>query len=213
EASYRTAAADAAAVRAEAIALMRATDRRNDGNDTNYVFLSFVVAKLPAGLLGLLLAAVFAASMSASSAELNALASTTVIDVYRRLLRPGASERHTVAVSRLATVVWGAFAVGFAEVANRLGSLIEAVNILGSLFYGTILGIFLTGFYLKRVSGTAVFVAALLAEAAVIACFALTRVSFLWYNVLGCLAVIVVASALQRWTGRGSPPRPAPVLS
>ena len=211
ETAYRAVSADADAVRAQAIGLMRA-DRLSDGNDTNYVFLGFVVSKLPAGLLGLLLAAVFAAAMSASSAELNALASTTVVDVYRRLLRPGASERHAVAVSRAATVVWGTFAVGFAELANRLGSLIEAVNILGSLFYGTILGIFLTGFYLRRVGGTAVFVAALLAEAGVLACFALTRVSFLWYNVVGCLAVIAIAPLLQLWPRRTSV-QPAPASS
>ena len=139
---------------------MRASDRGADPSDTNYVFLTFVLQYLPAGLVGLVLAAIFAASMSASSAELNALASATVVDVYRRLIRPDAGERHYVLVSRLATVFWGAFAIAFAQQASHLGSLVEAVNILGSLFYGTILGIFLTGFYVPRVAGTAVFGAA-----------------------------------------------------
>jgi SSS family solute:Na+ symporter len=178
---------------------MRANDASADPSDTNYVFLGFVVKYLPAGLVGLVLAAVFAASMSASSAELNALASTTVVDVYRRLLDPGAGEGRSVLVSRLATVFWGVFAIAFAQQASRLGSLVEAVNILGSLFYGTILGIFLTGFFVRRVSGTAVFAAAIVAEAAVLACYLFTPISFLWYNVLGCLAVILLARVLEPW--------------
>jgi Na+/proline symporter len=199
--AFGAASAAADSVRNEAIALMRASDRGADTSDTNYVFLTFVVKFLPAGLVGLVLAAVFAASMSASSAELNALASATVVDVYRRLLRPDAGEKHYVLVSRLATVFWGAFAIAFAQQASRLGSLVEAVNILGSLFYGTILGIFLTGFYVKRVSGTSVFAAAIVAEAAVLACYLFTPVSFLWYNVLGCLAVILIALAFERTVG------------
>ncbi len=201
-AAYRAASAASEGVRADAIAVMRTADPGADPSDTNYVFLSFVVRHLPAGLIGLVLAMVFAASMSASSAELSALASTSVVDVYRRLLRPGAGERHYVLVSRLATVGWGAFAVLFAEYASRLGSLIEAVNILGSLFYGTILGVFLTGFYVKRVSGTAVFAAAIAAEALVLACFAFTGISFLWYNVVGCLAVLGLALLFEAFSGK-----------
>jgi len=199
--AFAAASATAESVRKEAIALMSASDRGADPSDTNYVFLAFVVKYLPAGLVGLVLAAVFAASMSASSAELNALASATVVDVYRRLLRPGAEEKHYVLVSRLATVFWGAFAIAFAQQASRLGSLVEAVNILGSLFYGTILGIFLTGFYVHRVSGTSVFAAAIVAEAAVLACYLFTSISFLWYNVLGCLAVILLALVFERTVG------------
>jgi Na+/proline symporter len=199
--AFGAASAEAESVRNEAIALMRASDRGADPSDTNYVFLTFVVRYLPAGLVGLVLAAVFAASMSASSAELNALASATVVDFYRRMLKPEAEEKHYVLVSRLATVFWGAFAIAFAQQASRLGSLVEAVNILGSLFYGTILGIFLTGFYVKRVSGTSVFAAAIVAEAAVLACYLFTPISFLWYNVLGCLAVIVIALVFERAGG------------
>ena len=193
---YREAHARSEDVRREAIATIRSADPGASASDTNYVFLSFVVGYLPAGLVGLMLAAVFAASMNASSAELNALASTTVVDVYRRLIRPHASERHYVWASRAATAGWGLFAIAFAEHAGRLGSLIEAVNILGSLFYGTILGVFLVAFFLRRVGGTAVFVAAIIGETAVLASFALTAVSFLWYNVVGCAVVVTAALAI-----------------
>ena len=195
--------AEAEAARSEAAALIRKNDPTAQGSDTNYIFLSFVLNHLPVGVIGLVLAAIFAASMSSTSAELNALSSTTSVDIYRRFLerREGAEPtvlaRREVLVSKAATVVWGAFAIAFAEFASRLGSLIEAVNILGSLVYGTILGIFLTAFYLKRVGGTSVFVAALIAEAAVVACFLFTTISFLWYNVVGCLCVVAVSLALS----------------
>jgi hypothetical protein len=113
------------------------------------------------------------------------------------LVRADASERHYVWASRAATLAWGAFAIAFAENASRLGSLVEAVNILGSLFYGTILGVFLVAFFLRGVGGTAVFVAAIGAEALVVACYALTPISFLWYNVVGCAAVVTLAVALD----------------
>ena len=193
----RQAREEAAAARAAGIDLLGQASGSAPGTDTNYIFLGFVTTFLPAGLLGLVLAAVFAASMSSTAAELNALASTTVVDFFRRLVHPGASERTLVQVSRLATVFWGAVAVGFAEYANRLGSLVEAVNILGSLFYGTILGVFALAFLSPRVSGTAAFVAALAAEAAVVACFLLTPLSFLWYNVVGCLGTVAVGFLLS----------------
>jgi Na+/proline symporter len=185
------------AVGAEAAALLKRSSPGAPTNDNNYVFLRFVLAHLPAGLIGLVFAAVFAASMNSSSAELNALASTTVVDVLKRMPALRWTGRSELAVSRLVTLVWAAFAVGFAQYASRLGTLVEAVNILGSLFYGTILGIFLAAFYLKRVSGTAVFVAALVAEVVVIACFKLTPISFLWYNLIGCALVMVLALALS----------------
>jgi len=195
-------------VRTETVALIQAQDPGAPTSDTNYVFLSFVLRYLPTGLIGLVFAAVFAASMNSSSAELNALASTTVVDVYRRLAGSATDGPHDVWVSRIVTVGWAAFAVGFAEFASRLGSLIEAVNILGSLFYGTILGIFLTAFYLKRVGGTAVFTGAIVAEAVVIACFKLTAISFLWYNLIGCMLVMMVALALQALLGPRARPDP-----
>ena len=195
-------------LRGEAVKLIQATDPSAQTSDTNYIFLSFVLHFLPVGIIGLVLAAIFAAAMNSSSSELNALASTTVVDVYQRVHK-GDTARHEVLVSRIATAAWAAFAIGFAEYASRLGSLIEAVNILGSLFYGTILGIFLTAFYLKRVGGTAVFIGALVAEAAVIACFRLTHISFLWYNLVGCAVVMLVALALSAWMPRGRAPAQA----
>ncbi|MBK8726083.1 MAG: sodium:solute symporter [Holophagaceae bacterium] len=190
KAAMQAAEAKAASIRAEAVAVVRKADPSTRGNDTNYVFLSYVLKSLPPGLIGLVLAAVFAASMSSMSAEINALGTTTVVDIWRRLLGH-TDPKKEVWVSRLATLAWGCFALLFAEYASRLGSLVEAVNILGSLFYGTILGIFLVAFYVKRVKGGAAFYAALVAEAAVLCCFFFTKLSFLWYNVVGCLVVVV----------------------
>jgi len=148
--------------------------------------------------------------MSSTSGELAALSAVTVVDGYRRLTGGAAGEHREVAVSRLATLAWGAFAMLFAEYAGRLGTLVEAVNILGSLFYGTILGIFLTAFFLKRVRGHAVFCAALAAEAGVLACFVFTPVSFLWYNVVGCGLVILLSLLFTFRSSRaGAPGIPA----
>ena len=192
---------------------MREVNPGSDGNDVNYIFLSFVLASLPVGVIGLVLAMVFAGSMSSTASELNALASTTIVDIYRRFWKRARSDRHLVVVSKLATVVWGGLAILFAEYANRLGSLIEAVNILGSLFYGTILGIFLLAFYVKRVGGTAVFLGALVGEAAVVVCFAATDISFLWYNVVGCLGTIACAVVFSLPGGRRGRPETRSVTS
>jgi SSS family solute:Na+ symporter len=132
-------------IRQEAVELIKKQNPLADPDDTNYIFLSFVIRFLPAGLVGLILAAILSASMSSSSAELNALASVTVIDIYKRLGKQNTSERHYLIVSRLATVFWGFYAIAFAQFVKNIGSFIEAVNIIGSLFYGTILGIFLIG--------------------------------------------------------------------
>lgn len=196
-ARLRDADARAAAARRDAIGVIQKSNPKADPGDTNYVFLTFVLTYLPAGLVGLVMAAVFAASMSSTAAELNALASTTIVDIYKRQIRPDASERHYVLVSKLATCFWGMFAIGFALSANRLGSLVEAVNILGSLFYGTILGIFLVAFYVKHVGGTATFLAAIAGEAVVVYCKFATDIAFLWFNVIGCVVVVIVAMALQ----------------
>ncbi len=204
--ALREADAGANAIRKEAIGLIQKSDPNAQTSDTNYIFLRFVLGHLPVGIIGLVLAAIFAASMSSTSAELNALSSTTSVDIYKRFLAPRNVDAQTAArrdvfVSKGATVLWGVFAIAFADYASRLGSLIEAVNILGSLVYGTILGIFLVAFYLKRVGGTAVFVAALIAEVAVVYCFLFTDLSFLWYNVVGCLGVMGIALLLtvMRW--------------
>lgn len=184
-------------------AFVRATSPGSGGRDVNYVFLRFVLDRFPPGLVGLVLAGVFCAAMSSASAELSALATTSVVDVWRRLVARGASEERVVLVSRLSTLFWAAVAVGFAQFAGRFGTLVEAVNVLGSLFYGTLLGIFVVAFYAKRVGGTAVFWAALAAEATVLALFAATSISFLWFNVIGCSLVAAFSLALQPLVGRG----------
>jgi Na+/proline symporter len=204
DARARVGAADErlGAVRSEAIELMRSRDPGMDPSDTNYVFLRFIIDFLPQGVIGLLIVMVFFASMNSTSSELNALASTTVVDIYRRLVRPDASDRHYLFVAKLSTVLWGAFAITFAQYASRLGSLVEAVNILGSIFYGTILGIFLLAFYAKRLSGTAVFLAAIVAEAVVVTCFFTLEISFLWYNLVGSAVVCLLAPLFDLVLGR-----------
>ncbi|MBK7978969.1 MAG: sodium:solute symporter [Ignavibacteriae bacterium] len=186
-------------LKSEVTSLIKKVDSSADTNDINYIFLSFVINYLPAGLIGLILASIFSASMSSTSAELNALASTSVIDIYKRLIKSDGSDRHYVFVSKLTTVFWGFYAIGFAMFANKLGSLIEAVNILGSLFYGTILGIFLIAFYLKKVNGTATFYSAIIAETIVILIYFFTSIPYLWYNVIGCLVLIAIAVFLNRY--------------
>ena len=166
-------------------------------NDTNYIFLSFVTRYLPAGVVGLLIAVIFAAAMSSSSGEVNSLATVTVIDVYRRHIRPNATDRHYLWVSRLATAFWASYAVFFAQYAKKLGSLIEAVNLLGSLFYGSLLGVFVLAFWFRRVTGTGAFIGMLVGEAAIFAAFSFTSISFLWYNVIGCVVVIATGVAVS----------------
>jgi len=184
-------------LRAERITLIKKANPDADTNDTNYIFITFIINFLPVGLIGLLLAAILSASMSSTSAELNALASTTIIDFYKRLFKKEATDKHYLKASKAATVLWGIYAILFALFASQLGSLIEAVNILGSLVYGTILGIFLTAFYVKKVNGTATFAAAVTAETVVLYCYLFTEIPFLWYNVIGCLLVIFLAILFQ----------------
>lgn len=181
-----------------AVEIIKKSDPNADSNDTNYIFLTFIINFLPIGFVGLLIAAILSASMSSTSAELNALASTTVIDFYKRLIKSDADDKQYLNVSKIATVFWGMYAIFFALLAKELGSLIEAVNILGSLVYGTILGIFLTAFYLKKVSGTPTFLAAVIAELLVLYCYIFTEIPFLWYNVVGCLTVVVGAFILNK---------------
>ncbi len=189
-------------LREEALRLIKKDNPRADTNDTNFIFLSFVTRYLPTGILGLILAAIISASMSSSSAEINALASVTVIDIYKRLVKRNASERHYLVVSKLATIFWGLYAIAFAQFANRLGSLIEAVNIMGSLFYGTILGIFLIAFYFKSINGHATFAAAIIAELTVLACYFFTKIPYLWFNVIGCLVLLFLARILNPFLSR-----------
>jgi len=183
----------AEAQRQKAITVLQKNNPGLNANDTNYVFLTFVTHFLPAGIVGLVIVIVFAATMSSASAEWNALATASVVDVYKRLVRKTASERHYVWVSRLATAFWGTFAILVSERASRLGTLVEAVNILGSLFYGSVLGIFVLAFFLKRIGGTAAFCSAIFGELVVLGLFFFTKFSFLWYNVFGCMAVVAAA--------------------
>ena len=208
KARLQQAQAESETVRRQGVALIEKANPGTNPSDTNYIFLAYVLSSLPAGLVGLVIAAVFSGSMSSMSGEISALGATTVVDLWRRLVG-GSQGAREVWVGRLATFAWGCFAMAFAEYAARLGSLIEAVNILGSLFYGTILGIFITAFYLKRVQGGAAFYAALLAEAGVLLCFRFTRLGFLWYNLLGCLAVMGLAYGFSLLPGRTRASRPA----
>ncbi len=189
-------------IRARAGELIAESDPRADRSDTNYIFLTFVMTYLPAGLIGLIIACIFAASMSSSSGELSALATISVIDIYRRF-GGSVDERRSLFISRAMMAFWGMYGIAFAQYAARLGSLVEAVNILGSLFYGTMLGIFLLGFYLPRIGGKAAFIGAVAGEAVVVASFAWTDIAWLWYNVVGCVVVIAVAVLVQVVTGRG----------
>jgi SSS family transporter len=198
--------AESEAIRREGVALIEKANPGSHPSDTNYIFLAYVLSSLPVGLVGLVLAAVFSGSMSSMSGEISALGATTVVDLWRRLVG-GSRGAREVWVGRIATFAWGCFAMAFAEYAARLGSLIEAVNILGSLFYGTILGIFITAFYLKCVRGGTAFYAALAAEAGVLLCFRFTSISFLWYNVIGCLAVVGLAYGLSLLQSPGTPAR------
>jgi SSS family solute:Na+ symporter len=184
-------------IRNAAIDLMKKNNPDMNPSDINYIFLSFVIKYLPAGLIGLILAVIFSASMSSTASELNALASTTIVDIYKRVIKKDGSKKHYLIISKLATLLWGVYAILLAQTASRLGSLIEAVNVVGSLFYGTILGIFLVGFYLKFIKGTAVFYAAIFAEIIVLSCFFFTNITYLWFNVIGCFIVIIISYILN----------------
>lgn len=187
-------------IRRSAVELIGANN--GDTNDTNYLFLTFVIQYLPIGVVGLIFACIFAASMSSTSGELSALATTSVVDIYKRHVRAEATPGHYLLVSRIAMASWGVYGILFAQYASGLGSLVEAVNILGSLFYGTMLGVFLLAFYVKFVTGTPVFVGALASEVLVISLFlceraGLVSVAWLWYPVIGCSVVILTALILQ----------------
>ncbi len=177
--------------------LMQKNNPKADVNDTNYIFLNFITQQLPVGVVGLLIAIIFLASMGSMASGLNSLASTTIIDFYKRLFKKEESDKTYLLASRWTTLIWGLFCIVVAFYASRVGNLIEAVNILGSLFYGTILGIFLVAFYMKNISGTAVFYAALLAEAFIVYAWITNLTAFLWLNVIGCLLVMIFAFFIQ----------------
>src|SRR5215468_2689225 len=186
------------AIRAEARAAIAAADPRAKTKDSDYVFITFILTELPHGTIGLLVAVMFAAALSSKAAELAALGTTTTIDFWR-YFRPlaAADERRNVRVAKWFTAMWGVFAVAFALFAGFAENLIEAVNILGSIFYGVVLGLFLVAFFLRWVGGTAVFLAAAAAEALVIVMYFSLNIGYLWYNLIGCAACIGLSLALQ----------------
>ncbi|MDP4215451.1 MAG: sodium:solute symporter [Bacteroidota bacterium] len=179
-----------------------------DANDTNYIFLRFVMDYLPRGLIGLLIAVIFLAAWGSIAAALNSLASCTIVDFHKRFSRKELSGDREYQLSRRYTLVWGIFCVCVAQLAYNIGnSLIEAVNVLGSLFYGVILGIFLVAFYRKHIGGFSVFISALLVEAGVIALFILNQrglvhLSFLWLNAVGAIGVLLVSEVIQAFQKR-----------
>ena len=183
---------------------LKIVQRLHDGapfDDTNYIFLSFVKKFLPAGLVGLLIGVIFSASMGSTSGEINSLATVSVVDIYGRYIAPNRDDRHYLIASRFLTVFWGGFAVAFAALGARgFGALIERVNIVGSLFYGGMLGVFVLAFFFKHVRGTAAFWGILVGELAIFSAAGFTSVSFLWYNVIGCVVVVVTALILSGLT-------------
>jgi len=188
----------AQAIRAEARDALLAADPRAKTKDSDYVFITFIVTQLPHGAVGLLVAALFAAALSSKAAELAALGTTTTIDVWRHF-RPLAAgdEARNMRVARRFTALWGIFAVAFALFAGFAENLIEAINILGSIFYGVLLGLFLVAFFLRRVGGSAVFFAAIAAQTLVIVMYLSLNIGYLWYNLIGCAACVVLSLALQ----------------
>jgi Na+/proline symporter len=185
-------------IRNKAVDLIKKNDNKTDAsNDTNYVFLNFVTHFLPTGLIGLLIAIVFLASMGSTASALNSLASTTVVDIYRRIINPSASDDRCLAFSRGATVFWGVICIVMALYAGKVGNLLEAVNQLGSYIYGTILGVFVVAFYLKKIRGTSVFIAAVITEITIICLGLLNMVAYLWLNAIGCFLVIIIAGLLN----------------
>ncbi len=192
------------AVRKEVFSLISQQNNTSAAKDSDYVFISFVTKYLPHGLIGLLLAVIFSAAMSTTASELNALATTTSIDLYKRQFAPEREDQHYLKASKLFTVGWGCIALFFATYVSYFDNLIEAVNIVGSLFYGPILGVFVVALYLKNIGARAVFPAAIIAEIMVLALFALDKYEFielayLWLNPIGCILVVGFAFLFQKF--------------
>jgi len=195
--ALKTADQQATDLRKQAIAVMKKNNPKANEDDTNYVFLTFVTHYLPRGLIGLLIAIIFLASMGSTASALNSLASTSVVDIYKRIINPGATDRNYLNASRLATIFWGLVCVLMALYASKVGNLLEYVNKLGSYIYGTILGVFVVAFYLKKVRGTPVFIAAIITEILVCILGYFEVVAYLWLNAIGCILVIIIAILLN----------------
>ena len=184
-------------IKEKAKVIIAKADDSVETNDKDYVFIHFILNNLPRGLIGLLLVVILSAAMSSTASELNALASTTTIDLYKRSIRKEKSEAHYVQASKWFTLAWGVLAILVACIANLFESLIELVNIIGSIFYGNVLGIFLLAFFVKHVKGTAVFIGAIVTQIIIIAVFFLDWLPYLWLNLLGCILVMTVALVIQ----------------
>jgi Na+/proline symporter len=189
------------AVRAEARTAVLTTEPGTKSNDSDYVFITFILHYLPHGVIGLLVAAFFAAALSSKAAELNALGSTTTIDFYRHVFKREAGDAHYVAATKWFTLLWGLVALAFALFANLAENLIQAVNIVGSVFYGVVLALFLVAFFIRWVGGTAIFWAALVAQALVFVFYFSLNISYLWYNFIGCAACVLFSLILQAALG------------
>lgn len=174
------------------------------GNEADYVFIHFILNEIPRGLVGLLVAVILLAAMSSTASELSALSTISMIDFYKTLINPDGEDTHYLWVTRGFNLLWGVLAVGFALFANMLENLIEAVNIVGSLFYGSILGLFLTAFFFKRVKSNAVFIATILAQTCVIILFFNTRIGYLWFNVIGCVLVLLFGNLFALLKANGA---------
>jgi len=185
------------AIRTQGINLMKKNNKDANADDTNYVFLTFVTHYLPRGLIGLLIAIIFLASMGSTASALSSLGSTSAVDIYKRIINPAASEKNYLNASRLATVFWGLVCVGMALYASKVGNLLEYVNQLGSYIYGTMLGVFVVAFYLKKIRGTAVFIAAIVSEITIIILGLFGVVAYLWLNLIGCALVIIIALTIS----------------
>lgn len=184
-------------VRSEVKSLVETHLPQEESNDKDYVFISFILAYLPKGLIGLLLAVIFSAAMSSTASELNALATTTTVDIYKRSIQTDKSDNHYVSATKWLTVAWGIVAILFACIGTLFENLIQFVNIIGSIFYGTILGVFLVAFYIKRIQGQAIFYAALISQVTIILIFRSDSVGYLWLNAIGCVLVVVISSLFQ----------------
>ena len=185
------------AARADTKIVLRQADPSAQANDDDYVFVRFILGYLPHGLIGLLVAAFFAATFSSKAAELNALGSTTTVDIYRHLVNREATDERCLLASKWFTALWGFVAIAFALFANLSENLIQATNIVGSVFYGVVLGLFLVAFFLPKIGGTAVFWAAILSQALVFYLYSTLTISYLWYNVIGCALCMLFSVVLQ----------------
>jgi len=185
----------------KAVELLKKAQPNTDAQDTNYIFLRYIIDHLPIGFIGFLIAMILLSSMGSMASAFGSLTSISMVDIYQRFIAPERGNQHYWWISKLITLGWGGLCLVVAQFAVNMGSLIEVVNILGSWFYGTILGIFLCAFYLPRTTGTQVFVAALIAEAFVIYAWKVEWMAFLWLNVLGCLLVMAIAFLLSLISG------------